>query len=275
MQLFRSERGRREILSRASRANITNISQDSLEGIEIPLPPIEEQRGIATEIEFYQRVVDGCLAVLDRHKLHLDINSAWPRKPLGEIARFISGGTPSKANAAYWEGSIPWVSPKDMKLDRLTDSIDHISEQAVIDSAVNLVHPGTVLCVIRSGVLVHTFPVALAGVDLTFNQDINAIVPDQKSLLPEWLFFILRTLESEILQRGIKRGGTVHSLQNGYLRSLPFPVPPLPAQKEIITKLQREQATLAGLEELKAKYAAKIAARLATVWGEPETAAPA
>ena len=268
MQLFRSERGRREILSRASRANITNISQDSLEGIDIPLPPLKVQREIVAEIEVYQRLVDGCITVLDDHKLHLDIVPDWPQMPLGEIARFISGGTPSKENAAYWEGTIPWVSPKDMKVDCLTDSIDHISEKAVAASAVNLVHPGTVLCVIRSGVLVHTFPVALAGVDLTFNQDINAIVPDQKHLLPEWLFFVLRTLETQILNQGIKRGGTVHSLQNGFLRSLPFPVPPLQLQKEIINKLKREQATLTGLEELKAKYEAKIAVRLAAVWGE-------
>ena len=35
-----------------------------------------------------------------------------------------------------------------------------------------------------------------------------------------------------------------------------------------VAELHREQATLAGLEELKAKYAAKTAARLAAVWGE-------
>ena len=39
----------------------------------------------------------------------------WPRTRIEHICRFAGGGTPDKGNAAFWNGDIPWVSPKDMK----------------------------------------------------------------------------------------------------------------------------------------------------------------
>jgi len=37
----------------------------------------------------------------------------WRETTLGEVTDFISGGTPSKARADYWDGPVPWVSAKD------------------------------------------------------------------------------------------------------------------------------------------------------------------
>ena len=60
------------------------------------------------------------------------MKKGWPRKTLGEVCQFRGGGTPSKAVERYWRGDIPWVSPKDMKFDVVSESIDHISQEALI-----------------------------------------------------------------------------------------------------------------------------------------------
>src|SRR5687768_11118589 len=73
------------------------------------------------------------------------VSGKWPTIRLGEIVSIFSGGTPSKANRQFWKGSIPWVSPKDMKTDNISDTEDHISDEAVRASAVNLVGPGAIL----------------------------------------------------------------------------------------------------------------------------------
>jgi type I restriction enzyme S subunit len=39
----------------------------------------------------------------------------WGKNKLGELADIQSGATPSKGNPEFWNGSIPWVSAKDMK----------------------------------------------------------------------------------------------------------------------------------------------------------------
>lgn len=112
----------------------------------------------------------------------------WPKARLADVAHIASGGTPSKANAAYWTGDIPWVSPKDMKTTRISDAEDHITRAAIDGSAAKVVGPGAVLAVVRSGILAHTFPVAIAERDVSFNQDIKAITPrngelDRKSVV--------------------------------------------------------------------------------------------
>src|SRR5258708_5529544 len=98
----------------------------------------------------------------------------WTRLALGEVGRWFGGGTPSKANPLFWtNGNIPWVSPKDMKCALITDSQDHITENAVSKSATNLVEAGSVLIVVRSGILQHTLPVAVAQRQVALNQDLK------------------------------------------------------------------------------------------------------
>jgi len=132
----------------------------------------------------------------------------WPTVKIVDIASVLSGGTPSKANSEFWSGPIPWVSPKDMKVDHIYDTEDHVSEDAVRNSAVNLVPSRSILCVIRSGILAHSFPVALATRNLTFNQDINAIVIRDERVLPEYLFHLLKGLEKEVVKSGVKKGSS-------------------------------------------------------------------
>src|SRR5262245_49014137 len=80
---------------------------------------------------------------------------------LGDGGRFRSGGTASKGNPAFWTGPIPWVSPKDMKLYVLHDAIDHISNDAVAESATNIAPVGAVLVLVRGMGLAKGLPVCL------------------------------------------------------------------------------------------------------------------
>ena len=65
----------------------------------------------------------------------------WPVAPLFKIVRIVGGGTPAKANSTFWSGEILWVSPKDMVSRIIWETPDHISENAVAESATQLV-PG-------------------------------------------------------------------------------------------------------------------------------------
>jgi type I restriction enzyme, S subunit len=97
---------------------------------------------------------------------------------MGEVGRWIGGGTPSKANSQFWTGgTIPWVSPKDMKSDVITDAQDHITDEAVANSATNLIDASSVLVVVRSGILQHTLAVAVTQRVVALNQDLKAVKP--------------------------------------------------------------------------------------------------
>src|SRR5881398_302179 len=109
---------------------------------------------------------------------------------LGDAAMFSNGGTPSKSNPTFWQGDIPWVSSKDMKSLIITDTEDHVSAEAIESSATKLLPAETVLCVVRSGILKHTLPVAIIARPMCTNQDILAIAPDKARLNPKFLLFV-------------------------------------------------------------------------------------
>lgn len=156
----------------------------------------------------------------------------WLIRPLVEVGRWYSGGTPSMKNPAYWSGDVPWVSPKDMKVPRLYDAIDHISGKAVADGT-RVLPAGTVLMVIRGMILAHSFPVARAERPVAFNQDMKALVVHDdidSNYVLYWLMGHaqkLRGLTTESTH-GTKR------LPPETLYQVPFRLPPTRAEQEAI-----------------------------------------
>jgi len=95
--------------------------------------------------EYNKRVLSGLSSVF---------TGRYSAKPLGELCSGQSGSTPLKKNPIYWRnGSVPWVSPKDMKVRKINDSIDHITTKAIEDRRAPIVPSGSVLFVVRSGIL--------------------------------------------------------------------------------------------------------------------------
>jgi type I restriction enzyme S subunit len=155
---------------------------------------------------------------------------SWQALPLGQLRDWTGGGTPSKSNPRFWaDGTIPWVSPKDMKVGRITDSEDHITKLALNNSVANLIPAGSVLVVTRSGILRHTLPVAVNAVPVTLNQDLRALTP-KVGVLPEYVAWALRAFGRDILNRCAKQGTTVNSVETAKLLRYKIPVPPLEQQ---------------------------------------------
>ena len=100
--------------------------------------------------------------------------SEWNTRKLEELVLTQSGGTPSKGNSEYWNGSIPWVSAKDMKRLYLEDTEDHISIAAVHNGA-RLVPAGTLLMLTRGMTLRKNVPVCVLRREMSFNQDVKGI----------------------------------------------------------------------------------------------------
>jgi restriction endonuclease S subunit len=191
--------------------------------------------------------------------------------PLNSLCQVKHGGTPSKAVPAYWQGSIPWVSPKDMKTSVLLDATDHITEEAVADSTTSLVPEGAILVVARSGILAHTLPVAQAGKPVAFNQDIKALLPDCTKVDPAYLYWFVRSCENVVLSLGVKRGATVHSLQSGFLENLAVPLPSREEQRRIVDLLSRAEGIVRLRREAQAKAQAITPALLLDMFGDPAT----
>jgi type I restriction enzyme S subunit len=103
------------------------------------------------------------------------VPESWEPRTILELCDIWSGGTPRKSVAEYWNGDIPWVSGKDLKLPALDDAIDHVSE-AGVEAASRLAPAGAVLLLVRGMGLAKDLPVAVINRPMAFNQDVKALV---------------------------------------------------------------------------------------------------
>src|SRR5690606_33794176 len=94
-------------------------------------------------------------------EIPFDIPENWVWCRLSEVGRITGGGTPSMSNPQYWNGNIPWVSPKDMGVDFVSDTEMKVTKKGVEESTTNLIPIGSLLIVGRSGILKRKLPVAI------------------------------------------------------------------------------------------------------------------
>ena len=184
---------------------------------------------------------------------------------LRDLGTWAGGNTPSKANLAYWtDGTVPWVSPKDMKVHEITSSEDRITELALSDGRVSMVPAGSVLFVTRSGILSHTFPVAITKLPVTINQDLKALTP-KEGVSPKYVAHAIRGASQRILRDCAKHGTTVASIETSRLLDFEILIGGTREQLEIVAEIEKQFSRLdeavANLQRVKAnlnRYKASV-----------------
>lgn len=237
---------------------IKYIKLGHLTNAEIPLPPLNDQIRIA-------HVLGKVEALIARRKHHLQQldkllksvflemfgdpvrnEKGWDTLPFNKVGQFISGGTPSKSRDDFWVGSFPWVSPKDMKVSKIDDAIDHISETVFEETSLKRIAPEHLLIVVRGMILAHSFPVAINTVEIAINQDMKAIKPIN-SMNVIYLQNCLISLKFQILKLISTAAHGTRKFDSIAMQKLFIPIPP--------EGLQTQFATIAEkVEGIKTQY---------------------
>ena len=137
---------------------------------------------------------------------------------------------------SFWGGNILWVSAKDMKCDVIIDTQDKITHKGA--AALQMVNAESLVLVTRSGILKHSFPVAIVKTPCTINQDLKAFIP-YCTEATQYLALCLRGLQAVILKRYRKKGMTVQSIIWESFIRMPIPLPSLAEQKRIVAKIEK------------------------------------
>lgn len=169
---------------------VSNISPNILKNYDVWIPRIENQKKIANTLDLASELIEKRkeqIAEMDKliqsvfYEMFGDPITKFKvnfyEKRLELLTKQIyGGGTPSKSNLQFYEGSIPWITPKDMKIKYISDSRDHINDDAIKKSSVKLVPMNSLLMVIRSGILKRFIPLAINKTEVTVNQDMKAFI---------------------------------------------------------------------------------------------------
>lgn len=250
-------------------SKMPRASWEFVGGMPVAVPPLSEQTAIATFLDHETAKIDALVAeqekliALLQEKRQAVISHAvtkgldpkvpmkdsgvewlgevpahWQVRPLKHLAEFRSGGTPNKGSLDYWDGEVPWASAKDLKVEDLHDTVDHITDWALEAGAASLMPAGSVLVVVRGMILARTFPVVTARVPMAINQDLKALLPRQ-GVRADYLAALLRGSQAETLNRLDEAGHGTKALRMDAWGAMLLPVPPLEEQEEIAAHLRQ------------------------------------
>lgn len=155
----------------------------------------------------------------------------WSERKLSNCGQWLSGGTPSKANPAYWGGSLPWASAKDMKSFRLYDTEDHLKVSGA-EMATAIVPSGSILLLVRGMTLHNDIPICITMRDMAFNQDVKAIIP-APDVDVNFLAYWLLAQKSNLLGLVDSASHGTGRLLSDVLLNLEIKLPSLPEQRAI------------------------------------------
>lgn len=268
-----------ELNIRGKGTTFLELSSDELGAFKTTLPSPDEQTAIATFLDRETGKIDALIAEQEKllallaEKRQATISRAvtkglnpnapmkdsgvawlgevprhWRVSPLKYLVTFSSGGTPSKENLDYWDGEIPWASAKDLKVERLHDTADHITQLAIDNRAASLLPAGTVLVVVRGMILARIFPVTQIAVPMAINQDLKGLRPTE-AVDSNYLAWLLRGSADESLQRLDEAGHGTKALRMDAWSSMQLPVPPRDEQIKIASFLDAETAKLDALKD--------------------------
>ncbi len=169
---------------------------------------------------------------------------------LAEVCRIVGGGTPSKKNKAYYSGNIPWASVRDMNNPILTSTEFRISDEAVRESATNVIPAGEVIISTHVGL----GKVCILAQDTAINQDLKAVIPTV-DIDRRYLYHWFVSQAPKLVAAG--KGATVKGVTVKFVLDLDIPIPSRNSQQSIAKQLslvlecvKKRQAQLARLDAL-------------------------
>lgn len=223
----------------------------SLASFEFALPPVEEQAELVlalTAIERADEILTRSYArvrTLEVSALDFEFRSLKGLdRPLPDVAKVLSGGTPSKADQSLWGGAKPWASAKDLKVRELKDTELSLTEEGW--QMARVAPKGATLVVVRGMILAHTFPVAKCVREVAFNQDLRAFIAGD-GVLPEYLTLWFEWSKARFLTQVSESSHGTKRLEACVFEDAVIPLPRVECQEAI---LSRQGALIRASDEL-------------------------
>lgn len=251
--------------------NSPSIRKNDIENFPFPLPPIDEQQRIVDRIEslfakldeakakaeavlegfeirkagILHKAFTGELTVKWRAKNRVK-RTSWENLTLGNVAKWGSGGTPSRKYPEYYTGDIAWVKTGELNNGYLYETEEHITKEAIKNSNAKIFPQGTVIIAMYGATIGQC---AILEIAAATNQACACAIVNSNTD-NKFLFTYLLSQKHNFINLG--KGGAQPNISQTILKEYPIVLPSLPEQQEIVRILDNLLA-----KEQRAKEAAE------------------
>ena len=214
----------------------------SLDHFEFALSPIDEQKrlvellgsiaALEEELRIAEHEADRLQKAAMQDLLDADLNG-WASKPIGQVLKVTTGGTPSRNNATFWNGDIPWVKTGEVNYYVIDSTEESITAEGLKGSAAKLCPPNSVLVALY-GQGPTRGRVGMLGIEAAVNQACAAIYPNAD--FDPWFGYYY--LSGKYLSlRAMAQGAAQPNLNLAMIKGFGMPTPTLEEQKAAVASI--------------------------------------
>ena len=162
-----------------------------------------------------------------------NIPTNWEIKPMPEVVKWGSGGTPKATVREYYEnGGIPWLIIGDLNDSIVTSSATKITELGLQNSSAKIIEEGTLMVAMYGSI----GKLGITGMRCCTNQAI-AYAKELHGVTTKYMFYYRAMIKSELISKG--KGGTQKNISQTVLNSLIVAYPPsINEQERIVAKIE-------------------------------------
>mgnify|MGYP005749050419 CR=1 FL=1 len=230
-----------------------NLSAGIVKSIQVPVPPLPEQKKIAQILSTWDQAINTTEQLLansqqqkkalmqqlltGKKRLHdqtgQPFTGEWHKVRFESVAEMNSGGTPKSSVDEYYGGGIPWVSIADMTTHGkwISTTEKTLSKEGLENSSAKLYPKNTVLFAMYASI----GECSIAEVELCSSQAILGIRPKQNVLDFQYLYFFMTSLKDRVKLMG--QQGTQANLNAGMVKDFHIPLPSIKEQQKIAAVL--------------------------------------
>ena len=245
----------------ATLANPPSISNNSVLEQSIPLPSIDIQQQIVSELDGYQQIICGAQKIISSYKTILTPQNHWKSVRLDELFEVVSDTT----NPIEHTGKVVYVGLENIKSDTgvLTGQLE--CEISTLRSTKRVFKKGDILF----GKLRPALnKVAFANIDGICSTDIVVLRPKESNIKAELYSVLLRsTMFNSLVMNGVS-GGQLPRVDVNYLLQLPIYKIPDEEQSAMLEQVHYEQSLIRPTTEIAKLFRTKIENRVKEIWGE-------
>ena len=237
-----------------------NLDMASFRKMSIPVPPLDEQQRIVAELDLLTGIIDKQIAQLkeldslaqsifyDMFGDPIENEKDWDVKTIKDIGKVVTGNTPSRQIKEYYDKPyIEWIKSDNLSNDTMyaSEAREYLSELGM--SKARVLPKGTTLVTCIAGSLSTIGTASLVDRNVSFNQQINAIIPNKKLVSSVFVLHSIRRM-GEII-RSHATNGMKHIITKAVFEKLPFILPPLALQQKFADKIQSIEKQKAAINQ--------------------------